>query len=240
MSSYVFTGNNPVLFIDPDGKKIILSGLTEVQKKLFYKNVTALNQTSRVFNHMYNDLRVSEESFTVKSPQASPKNLVLLSKTAGYFREGENGKHTIALDKYNNNSGYTPATISEEFFHAGQYLYNKENGINQTSLSAETEARVFRAYIAYEILNGEETVEGYTLEKYVNNFLQNEAVDDYFSVVHAGQKPTDKQTKAFRSAVGGLAREVNTRYSQLEGWRPGEQADTFNGATPYFDELLNR
>lgn len=88
-------------------------------------------------------------------------------------------KHQINFN-HKQNAFSSHRTVFEETFHAGQYLFDKERGLERSDFILEVEVRVARAFVAGDDQSG------FKNEKFVQNFSQNVAVQNYFSNVKAG------------------------------------------------------
>jgi hypothetical protein len=69
ISPYAYVANNPIIFIDPDGRRIIW-GEDEASKAL-KKKVMVLHQSSKIFRSIYNYLDKLEYEINVYADDAS-------------------------------------------------------------------------------------------------------------------------------------------------------------------------
>lgn len=65
ISPYAFVANSPLLFLDPDGEKIVFSkNLSRAEKKEYKAHLKNLRQGSPTFNKMYRELKKSKDIYT--------------------------------------------------------------------------------------------------------------------------------------------------------------------------------
>jgi hypothetical protein len=254
-SPYAAFANNPIFYRDIGGRIIDPSPLDPSQRVNF-KTVVKTLSSSSLFTSVYSQVHNSPEYFTVSSQNATPRNLYELARTGGHFSQAkdlsflgyvysnagdQDNPHKITLNKYTSpktgKSGFTPGTILEETFHAGQYLHQQRTGISQSPLSREVEAKVANSFLGHQNSEGLASVENYGVESYTNKFLGNIDVQNYFKALTTGTEITKEMESGFRGAVKTLSKDVYSSYSKLEGWSSSEKPETFSGATPYFDEL---
>ncbi len=99
-SPYVFTGNNPIMLVDPDGREIDLSKLTPQQRSSYNNNIKLLSQ-NKLFATYYNRLVNSETTYYINSGSGSGGS--------GSFSPKTNDIHYVSLE-----------ALAQELFHAYQ------------------------------------------------------------------------------------------------------------------------
>jgi hypothetical protein len=211
-----------------------------------------------VFEKVYTQVEKSSNYFVIQATPTSTKNLYLLEKTGGEFIQAqdkiyfgfikssaagsEDNPHMILLNppfknKYGQveHRGFSTGTIFEEIFHAGQFLTYRSDA---SSLLFEVEVRVAKAYLAYQIEKGYLSVNNYSVDKYLYDFLHKEEVRMYFENMCKKQTISDTIETEFRKIVKDMAKYVFQSYSKLVGWKPGQLLESYDGSTPYFDSLI--
>jgi RHS repeat-associated protein len=118
--AYVYCGNNPVKFVDTDGRKVQFApGTTKEFKQKFARTIAYMN--AKGTSGFYNQLVKSKTMYTIKEAEEATKSK---------FKGGENP--TILWDPNyalltNEGKSLSPATIlNHEFDHAADYDKNPE------------------------------------------------------------------------------------------------------------------
>ncbi|MCH8555166.1 MAG: hypothetical protein LAT76_08410, partial [Schleiferiaceae bacterium] len=97
MSSYVFTGNNPALFIDPDGNSFIIAGNEKARSHTFSQLRKAMKREGvKLETNDYGEL-----SYTLKK-----KNKTLSSLIEIFLHVIDNDKYEVTMTAQETNQGY--------------------------------------------------------------------------------------------------------------------------------------
>jgi RHS repeat-associated protein len=102
MSPYVGIGNNPILLVDPDGREIDLSNLSDEEKSQYGSTIKLLKE-SKIFRTYYRRLEKSETVYFIHWGSGSGGG--------GSYNPQTNEVHTKNND---------PSVWAEELFHAYQ------------------------------------------------------------------------------------------------------------------------
>ena len=130
MSPYNYCMLNPVMMVDPDGRKVDISGLTEEQATIYNDNIVAQREGSPLFNKLYTALENSEIVYSIKVGETQ-------DNVDGQFNKKDN---SITFSDIKNSA--ETAVIAEEFFHAYQ-LSENYGKYGDGSFNYEFEAKVF-------------------------------------------------------------------------------------------------
>ncbi len=171
MSPYAYCANNPVKYVDPSGMEWDLSSLTDEQKAIWEKNMTAACSRSKLFKFIYSKL---DESSTVYS--------VKIGKTV----DDGNGEHVQgqynSKDKsitFSDEGSLTSFRIyAEEMIHAYQLNENKGN-YDTGEFNYEFEAKFVKTLMGMESGYGYSPIEG--AESFINQFEKDYDWGDAFT-----------------------------------------------------------
>ena len=170
LEPFVYTGNNPVMLVDPDGRKIVLwwenhsflgfkwtsyvNGWSKSSGSVFSATFASTYSFNTVFQNVVRQLERSETSYTVNLVHA-PSSYIA-KKLAQERRKGEGGNYspsnhsinflTQELSSWPEAPYSSRSAVFEEFFHAGQYDYYGESIGERTHLEIEVEAKFAKAY----------------------------------------------------------------------------------------------
>ena len=116
MTPYAYCANNPVKYVDPDGREWDLSFLTDEQKAVWEKAMTNACDNSELFKFIYNQLDKSPIKYTVKIGLTSYEN--------GHYVDGQYNYESQTFTFLNEESMKKFSAFSEEMFHAYQLTEN--------------------------------------------------------------------------------------------------------------------
>jgi RHS repeat-associated protein len=141
LSSYAFTANNPIMYIEIDGMVFDLGYLSESEKKSYLDKVTSLKNSSKMFNYYYTYLEKSNVVYTIHK---SPNN-----KAPASFVPDVN--YVV----FKNFDEIFDAAVVQELFHAFQFdLMRKEkifeSAPNTPLSNIELEGDIMTTYVADE------------------------------------------------------------------------------------------
>ena len=138
MSSYNYCAGNPMMMVDPDGRKVDISGLTEEQATIYNDNIVAQREGSPLFNKLYTALENSEIVYSIKVGETQ-------DNVDGQFNKKDN---SITFSKIENSG--TSSVVAEELFHAYQ-LSENDGKYGDGSFNYEFEAKVFTTAVGSEL-----------------------------------------------------------------------------------------
>jgi RHS repeat-associated protein len=180
MSSYNFVGNNPIIYVDPDGRKIELSKLTATQLTRYNAMLEVLSE-SELFAYYYEQLLASDIVYSIQG--------------TGHYGEKELGGYydpkTHTVDVGSEQFMYV---MAQELFHAYQDDGKFYEGYKPKPYSTiETEGDVLTLYVVMNVQGGG----GFSLNQWIMEIFM-EATQDLPSSDEVG---SDEYQKMFQKAV---------------------------------------
>jgi hypothetical protein len=150
MSTYAYVANNPIIFIDPDGREIDLHKMSEEQQTAYLQLVNHLREYCNLFETMYNELESAESVIFVEFGETQ-------NGVPGQF----NAKTNTITFLNNEENQIGAAALGEELFHSYQKL--NSNGYEDGDFNSEFEAKtaVSAMYMGVGAIGG---MENYQLE----------------------------------------------------------------------------
>jgi len=115
ISPYAAFNNNPILYVDPDGKEIVIVHLSETQQNQYNAQISKLRAEDVYFDVLYSMLESSDIKYYITEGQRT--------QVAGSFVPGINNKGEKVATGGNvdfKSFGFDQGTAMEEFFHAFQ------------------------------------------------------------------------------------------------------------------------
>lgn len=141
ISPYAYALNNPLIYVDRDGKEVDLSNLTAEQLTKYNATIELLS-SSKLFKYYYQQLVESSTVYTVKG-----ENQVNGKQVGGYFNPNNN---EVGVGE--NFNGYV---VAQELFHAFQKDGKFYEGSSPKPLSTiETEGDIMTVYVMLESGSG--------------------------------------------------------------------------------------
>ncbi|NME71541.1 hypothetical protein [Flammeovirga aprica] len=249
----------------PENDKVIKPTLVENLPK--YNSVIKTLSKNDLFLKVLDHLNSYDEYIVISEKR--DLNSALVTGENGYFKHAEDGiifpeghlfnPHKIKLQvphKKKPANGFTESTIFEELFHALQYI---SKDYYEKALQIETEAKVAKMFVLYDLAKSEGKKDEYSIAKYIHQknhnsyerkFLLNfngkkfdgqlnSIIKKYFEAIFNRTEVSEELEAQFRLEVKKLSDKVYDKYRD-EWLKMGLKIDknTYNGETPLFDELI--
>lgn len=109
INPYVYVANNPVNFVDPDGRKIVPTGMSKTDLRNYNKRIDNMRADNKLFNTVYSSLENSGKTHTV---EFGDRKTINGKMAGGQVSPTENGSSII----FGNESFNNDAVLFEEFF----------------------------------------------------------------------------------------------------------------------------
>ena len=148
VSPYAYCANNPVIFVDPDGRKFDFSKMTKDEYQSYLGQINLLREASPLFNTMYSSLENSKETYFISFDRV-PSVVKQAGDIDGHSVMGDNGGGSVVfnIEKMGN---ITNVVLAEELFHA--YQHDNRNGYDKGEFNREFEAKIAAYFIGQEML----------------------------------------------------------------------------------------
>jgi RHS repeat-associated protein len=253
LSPFVFVNNNPNIYIDPDGRKFILSFRLKETTEFYNRKVNELKNSSNLFNVIYSNLDKVKDEIKVYD----------IYDVNGSYRGGyasinwSNGQtHSInhTYIKYNLYKGFGKSTFLEETFHAQQDRFYHGSVSN---LELEVEAKVMKMFSFYESISTEQRKDlpsiifaskDWVFSSYELNLFQKQdcyeldpAITNYFNALLIDPSAIDENTKTeFQEAVKNFAKDVYFEYTKIYSeYMTHEELENFSGDLNMFESTID-
>ncbi|MBO4282081.1 MAG: RHS repeat-associated core domain-containing protein, partial [Bacteroidales bacterium] len=154
MTPYAYCANNPVKYVDPNGREWDLSSLTDEQKAVWEKTMTKACDKSKLFKFIYNQLDKSPIKYTVNIGQTSYVDEHNVDAQYNPESQTFTFQNVESIKKF--------SAFSEEMFHA--YQLTENNGkYDIGSFNYEFEAKLAKHIMLDDgLFLGQATFDGMT------------------------------------------------------------------------------
>ena len=147
VSPYAYCANNPVVFVDSDGRKFDFSKMTKGEYQSYLGQINLLRRASPLFNTMYSSLENSKETYFISFDRV-PSVVKQAGDIDGHFVMGDNGGGSVVFDK--EKMGNIPnVVLAEELFHA--YQHDNRKGYDKGEFNREFEAKIVAYFIGQDM-----------------------------------------------------------------------------------------
>lgn len=192
MSPYAYCAWNPIKLVDPDGREWDLSSLTDEQKAIWEKTMTAACSRSKLFKFIYSKLDESNTVYSVK-----------IGKTVddGYGEQvkGQYNNKDKSITFSDEGSLTSFNTYAEEMIHAYQLNENKGN-YGTGEFNYEFEAKFMTHIIKNEGFPGPTSYDG--MENFIAQFDEKYNLGDAFT----GKSINDTFLSTYKQAANAYAK----------------------------------
>ena len=147
VSPYAYCANNPVVFVDSDGRKFDFSKMTKGEYQSYLGQINPLRKASPLFNTMYSSLENSKETYFISFDRI-PSVVKQAGDIDGHFVMGDNGGGSVVFDK-EKMGNITNVVLAEELFHA--YQHDNRKGYDKGEFNREFEAKIVAYFIGQDM-----------------------------------------------------------------------------------------
>ena len=147
VSPYAYCANNPVVFVDSDGRKFDFSKMTKGEYQSYLGQINPLREASPLFNTMYSSLENSKETYFISFDRI-PSVVKQAGDIDGHFVMGDNGGGSVVFDK-EKMGNITNVVLAEELFHA--YQHDNRKGYDKGEFNREFEAKIVAYFIGQDM-----------------------------------------------------------------------------------------
>jgi len=147
VSPYAYCANNPVVFVDSDGRKFDFSKMTKGEYQSYLGQINLLRRASPLFNTMYSSLENSKETYFISFDRV-PSVVKQAGDIDGHFVMGDNGGGSVVFDK-EKMGNITNVVLAEELFHA--YQHDNRKGYDKGEFNREFEAKIVAYFIGQDM-----------------------------------------------------------------------------------------